>query len=211
VYVTNTDDDSVSIINTKSWKVETTITNLPEPHDGELSPDGRLLYLATAGNNTVTVLNTSTRKVVWTFKVGTKPRGLTTGGLNGEIVYVTNKEDGTLSIIDVPANRIKTTISVGKGAHAVRVSPDQKTIYVALSNEDSVAVIDARKRKVTKKIPVGSKPEQIDLSWDGRLLFSSNNVLKNRVMENVQVGKGAYGDQAVNTIIQREAEQQTIP
>jgi YVTN family beta-propeller protein len=222
IYVTNTDDDSVSVIDTKNWKIEKTITNLPEPHDGELSPDGRLLYLATAGNNTVTVLNTLSGKVVWTFDVGTKPRGLTIGGLKGEIVYVTNKGDGTLSIIDVPANRLKATISVGKGAHAVRVSPDQKTIYVALSKEDSVAVIDARKRKVIKKIPVGSTPEQIDLSHDGRLLFSSNNgdstvsvidVMKGRVIATVQVGKGAYGVQAVNTKIQlqQEATQMTLP
>ena len=88
VYVTNTDEGSVSIIDTNSWEVIDTIPDLPEPHDGELTPDGKLLYLATAGDSTMTVVDTATREVVQTFDMGKKPRGLVVGGANGELAYV---------------------------------------------------------------------------------------------------------------------------
>ncbi|MFQ5341802.1 MAG: cytochrome D1 domain-containing protein, partial [Anaerolineae bacterium] len=223
VYVTNTDEGSVSVIDANTWQVVTIIPNLPEPHDGELTPDGRLLYLATSGNSTMTVVDTTTRQVVQTFAVGKKPRGLAVGGPNGEIAYVTNKGDGTLSVIDVPAGQVKATLPVGKGAHAVRVSPssplrtgpDGKTVYVALSKEDAVAVVDAVSGKVLSKIPVGKTPEQIDLSQDGRWLFASNNgeatvsiidVAKGEVIATVPVGEGAYGVQAMTAVVEARGE-----
>jgi YVTN family beta-propeller protein len=204
VYVTNTDADSVSVIDTVAWEATVTIPNLPEPHDGELTPDGKLLYLATSGDSAMTVVDTETQAVIKTFAVGVKPRGVAVGGENGEIAYVTNKGDGTLSAINVPSGEIRT-FPVGEGAHAVRVSPDGSTIFVALSKEDAVAFVDPVAEKVLGKIPVGKTPEQIDLSKDGRWLFASNNgdnsvsiidLDQGEVVATVSVGNGAYGVQA---------------
>jgi YVTN family beta-propeller protein len=214
VYVTNTDEGSVSVIDTATWQVVATIPNLPEPHDGELTPDGKLLYLATSGNSTMTVIDTTTQEIVQTFAVGKKPRGLAVGGANGEIAYVTNKGDGTLSVIDVPAGQLRT-FPVGEGAHAVRVSPDSKTVYIALSKDDAVAVVDPVAEKVLSKIPVGKTPEQIDLSRDGRWLFASNNgestvsiidVTRGQVVNTVPVGQGAYGVQVALMPVEAQNE-----
>lgn len=206
VYVTNTDEGSVSVIDTASWEVVATVTNLPEPHDGELTPDGSLLYLATSGNSTMTVVDTKSLEVTQTFAVGAKPRGLAVGGENGEIAYVSNKGDGTLSIINVLQGQV-TTVPVGKGIHALRVSPDSSTVYAALSNENAVAVIDGASGELRQTILVGAKPEQLDLSADGAWLFVSNNgdatlsiidLIRGTVVHTIAVGKGAYGVQASN-------------
>ncbi len=207
VYVTNTDENSVSVIDTAMWEVIDTIRDLPEPHDGELTPDGRWLYLATAGTNSMTVVDTASRQVVQTFELGKKPRGLVVGGERGEIAYVTNKGDGTLSVINVPDGNIVGTYFVGAGAHAVRVGVDPGIVYVALSEEDTVAVVDAATGDVLSTIAVGDTPEQIDLSSDGRWLFASNNgdatvsiidLETEEVVSTVLVGQGAYGIQAVS-------------
>lgn len=206
VYVTNTDGDSVSVIDTELWEVVGIIPDLPEPHDGAVSPDGSFLYLATSGSGTLTVVETKTREVVQSVPVGRKPRGVVTGGRNGDIIYVTNKEDGTLSVIEAPTGPVLSTVFVGRGAHAIRVSPDGAMIYVALSGEDSVAVLDSDPLRVLDKIPVGRAPEQIDLSRDGRRLFASNNkdstvsiidVQSGTVVQTVAAGKGVYGLEAV--------------
>jgi YVTN family beta-propeller protein len=208
IYVTNTDEGSVSVIDTTIWQVTSTITDLPEPHDGTLTPDGRYLYLATAGDSTMTVVDTQTRMVTQKFRVGTKPRGLAVGGENGEIAYVTNKGDGTLSMINVSVGKVVKTFYVGEGAHAIRVGPDKNTAYIALSKEDAVAAVDPAKAAVLKKIKVGRTPEQVDLSSDGKWLFVSNNLdntvsivnlLEEKVVGAVQVGEGAYGIQVVDT------------
>jgi YVTN family beta-propeller protein len=207
VYVTNTDEDSVSIIDTTSWETVSTIHEIPEPHDGELTPDGRFLYLASSGDNTMTVVDTNLRQVVQTFPVGTKPRGVAVGGDNGELAYVTNKGDGTLSVINVPAGEVVGTYPIGEGAHAIRVSPDGQTLYIALSKEDSIAVVNSTTGTTTQTISVGKLPEQIDLSKDGRWLFASNNgdasvsiidLELGEVVKTTQVGDGAYGIQATH-------------
>ncbi len=211
VYVTNTDESSVSVIDTTTWQVVATIPDVPEPHDAELTPDGRLLYVVTAADNTMTVFDTETLGVVKTIQVGSKPRGLVAGGPNGKTAYVTNKGDGTLSIIDVPTGEVEAVFSVGKGAHAVRVSPDNGTVYVALSKENAVAVVDEASGQVLAKIPVGDTPEQIDLSADGQWLFASNNgeatvsivnLTAAETVRTVPVGEGAYGVQAFGLTVE---------
>ncbi|GEM_PF-355336 len=214
VYVTNTDEGSVSVIDTATWQVIATVPDLPEPHDGELTPDGRLLYLATAGDSTMTVVDTVSLEVVQTFPVGQKPRGVAAGGENGALAYVTNKGDGTLSIIDVLQGEVVVTAPVGPGAHALRVSPDGSTVYVALSKADAVAVVDAATGAVRQTIPVGAQPEQLDLSPDGQWLVASNNgeatisiidLNQGEVVRTVPVGQGAYGVEIVAVAFQ-EAE-----
>ncbi|GAB4559695.1 MAG: hypothetical protein Kow0047_05730 [Anaerolineae bacterium] len=220
VYVTNTDEGSVSVIDTASWSVVATIPEIPEPHDGELTPDGRWLYLATAGNNTMAVVDTMTNEVVSTFPVGAKPRGVAAGGEQGEIAYVTNKGEGTLTIIDVQNGAVLNTVPVGEGAHAVRVSPDGSTVYVALSKANAVVAVDAVTGSVKQTFPVGATPEQIDLSGDGRWLVASNNADATITIFDLErpdqpitinVGKGAYGVQIVPVSVQSQSAQQPMP
>jgi len=205
IYVTNTDESSVSVIDTETWQVIKTIEGLAEPHDADLSPDGSLLFLASSANSSLSVVNTNTFTLEQSIPVGTKPRGVVADNMNGDLVYLTNKGDGSLSIIDVSIASVKT-FEIGIGAHALRLSPDNKTIYVALSGENSVAVINAKTGEVNKRINVGAAPEQLDLSGDGAFLAVSNNKdnsitlvnLMNGQVTTIAVGKGAYGAQFSN-------------
>ena len=220
VYVTNTDEDSVSVIDTGTWQVEDTIRGILEPHDAELTPDGRMLYVATAGDNTMTVVDTETLQAVKSIPVGSKPRGLAIGGATGETAFVTNKGDGTLSIIDVPAGEVKVVVSAGAGAHAVRVNPDDGRVYVALSKENAVAVVDVVTGQVVNRNPVGDTPEQIDLSADGKWLLARHNVdapvsavarVEHRTMVHAPVGEGAYGVQTVDVPVAARLESRSMP
>ena len=48
-------------------------------------------------------------------------------------IYVTNERSGDLTIIDGETHKVITTVPVGKRPRGIQVSPDHKTIYVALS------------------------------------------------------------------------------
>lgn len=82
-------------------------------------------------------------------------------------------------------------------------------MYVSLSKENSVAVVDATTGDVLKKIPVGQTPEQIELSQDGRWVFTGNTAEgtvsivdpeHGVVTATIPVGRGAYGVQFVGTL-----------
>src|SRR5258706_2343258 len=48
-------------------------------------------------------------------------------------IFVTNEKSGDLTIIDGADNQVLATIPVGKRPRGIRVSPDGKTVYVAVS------------------------------------------------------------------------------
>jgi len=125
---------------------------------------------------------------------------------HGPLAYVTNEQDGTISVIDTAKDKLIATIAVGGRARGLRLSPDGRMIYVALSTpkgkpysqtDNRIAAIDTRTRKVAAKYPVGSDPEMIDLSKDGSKLFASNedsgtasiiDLRSERILSTVSVG-----------------------
>ena len=51
----------------------------------------------------------------------------------GELAYVTNEDSQELTVIDTRSDSVVATIPVGTRPRGVRVAPDGKTVFVALS------------------------------------------------------------------------------
>jgi YVTN family beta-propeller protein len=51
----------------------------------------------------------------------------------GYHVYITNEKGGDVSVIDGATREVVATIPVGKRPRGIRVSPDGKTLFVAVS------------------------------------------------------------------------------
>src|SRR4029434_2961131 len=52
-------------------------------------------------------------------------------------VYVTNEASGDISVIDAAAQAVVATVMVGKRPRGIKVSPDGRYLYVALSGSPS--------------------------------------------------------------------------
>jgi PQQ-dependent catabolism-associated beta-propeller protein len=113
----------------------------------------------------------------------------------GELAYVTNEDSQELSVIDTRTDSVVATIAVGTRPRGVKVSPDGRTVYVALSGspkcppsmsdeeceklksdktKDGIAEVDVVARRVRRVLPGGSDPEQFDITNDGKRLYISN-------------------------------------
>ena len=57
----------------------------------------------------------------------------------------------------------------------LKFSPDGRRIYVVCEGNDSVLAIDARTRKITARVKVGTKPKGLAVSPDGKTLYVSNS------------------------------------
>jgi len=112
-----------------------------------------------------------------------------------ELVYVTNEDAGTISVISTVTQKVIGEIEVGTRPRGVEVDRDGGRVYVALSGspkcpptlpddecaklasdktKDGIAVIDARRRAVLRILPGGSDPEEFDVDDAGGRLFVSN-------------------------------------
>ena len=81
------------------------------------------LYVTNQGDNTISVINTASRKVVKTVRVnGVKPHN---GAISkdGATLYVANVGTGTVSVFDTKTMAEVATLPAGKGCHGVTLSP----------------------------------------------------------------------------------------
>jgi YVTN family beta-propeller protein len=108
-------------------------------------------------------------------------------------VYVTNEDSNDLAVIDPGERRVIARVPVGKRPRGLRVAPDGKTVYVALSGspkappgqdpaalpppdraQDGIGVVDAASFRLLRVLSSGRDPEAFDLTKDGRALYVSN-------------------------------------
>ncbi|WP_080843942.1 YVTN family beta-propeller repeat protein [Cytobacillus gottheilii] len=77
---------------------------------------------------------------------------------NGTQVFVTNRADNNVSVIDPASDKVIKTISVGHQPHGVAFSPDGKKAYVANRSSSSLSIIDTNTLEVSNTITVPSTP-----------------------------------------------------
>jgi YVTN family beta-propeller protein len=117
-------------------------------------------------------------------------------------VYVTNEGSDDLSIIDGLSHQLVATVPVGKRPRGVRVSPDGRTLYVALSGSpaaapgvdesklpppdpaaDGIGVFDIASRNVVRVIRGVSNPEQLAIGPNGKLYLASEETSMATVLD----------------------------
>jgi YVTN family beta-propeller protein len=119
------------------------------PYTVALSRNGSKAYVSSWAQNTLTVVDTASKRVLGTITVGTHPSGLAVSPTRDEL-YVTNTESDSVSIVDTDRDRVRATVSlrpyagarVGTNPNAIAVAPNGNTLYVADAGNNDVAVID---------------------------------------------------------------------
>ena len=62
---------------------------------------------------------------------------------------------------------------VGSGARTIELSPSGKYIFAACNNASALYVVDANTMKVLTSIPADSYPVGLDVSKDGKYVFTT--------------------------------------
>lgn len=65
---------------------------------------------------------------------------------------------GDLDVIDIGQRRTTGHVTIGGDPHAVLLSPDARSVFVAQTARDTVAVVDAHALRVTSTLPAGRGP-----------------------------------------------------
>ena len=123
-----------------------------------------------------------------TIPVGTRPEGVAFNP-DGRRAYVANGADGTVSMINTATKQVIVATSVGNGTtiQGVVVSPDGRRLYancydgatgkrwVAVLHATTNALLDTIPIGTAQPAPLGSNPQGIAVTPDGRFLFVAGN------------------------------------
>src|SRR4029078_143207 len=99
-------------------------------------------YLWVANETGVAVVDTSTLKVAKQIDTGAGVHQIEFGTDN-KCAFVTNRTDGTLSVINIPKLHKLKDVKTGGMASAIAFSPLSKALYVGNETAGSIAVVDA--------------------------------------------------------------------
>ena len=91
---------------------------------------------------------------------------------NGQEIWTAGAGDGNISIIDIPAKKLKATLD-GKimSANRLKFTPDGKLVLVSCLGNGNLFVFDAAERKLLKQIPIGHGAAGIEMDPQGGRAF----------------------------------------
>lgn len=179
-YITNRNDNTISVINTQTNKVVATI---PVSHDHPsgviVSHDGLRAYVSyyTDNANAVTVINTVTNKVIGDIVLNT---GATFGGIldispDGNTIYAGCKD--SVVVIDANTLTIKRRILTesGNSIQGIAISPDGLHVYVNGFNK--IIDISTQTNAVTSSIAAsGGNFLQLAINYQNTKLYAADKL-----------------------------------
>ncbi|MBD2447790.1 beta-propeller fold lactonase family protein [Nostoc sp. FACHB-152] len=156
-----------------------------------VSQDGNTLVAANFENDSISLVNTANRQVTQEIKFVKPGDKIATGEFPFDVaikntnsaagkVFVSSQRDDEVVAVDIASGTI-TRIPVGSQPNNIQLSADQKKLYVANGNSDTISVIDTNSNSVVQTISLsrpkdkykGANPNSIALSPDGRTLYTT--------------------------------------
>lgn len=104
-------NSKVLIYDATDYTLKNTINTGMMSAELTFSSDGTKAYVANGDDNSITVINVSTKAIITTIAVGLNPVGAWTGSNNK--MYVDNEDGQSISVIDVPTNTVTETVTLG--------------------------------------------------------------------------------------------------
>jgi YVTN family beta-propeller protein len=135
--------------------------NLPgaAPQDIKLDPAGRIFYVADKNHAGVGLIDAATFKVTGFIPTGPDAHGLYPSR-DARYLYVTNRGNGTITLISFATRKIVTTwrIPGGGSPDMGNLSPDGKVFWVSGRYDNVVYGISTANGHLLARIPVGPQP-----------------------------------------------------
>jgi len=166
-------EGSLSVIDTASGKRSQVIPLPGFPLDAVALTTGSLrdkkVYVTSERDGVVCVVETASLSVVKQIHCGTNPTHLLLNGSQTRL-YVSNAGSDSVSVIDTATDEVTQTLKVrpvaqrglpGATPLGMSLSPDEKRLYVALADLDSVGVVDLASGDLKGLMPVGWYPTAV--------------------------------------------------
>ncbi|OOV25819.1 hypothetical protein BXU11_14205 [Flavobacterium sp. LM5] len=90
------------------------------------------------------------------------------------IVYVTNINSGSVTVVAIESNKVVQIIPCGKSAEGIAITKDGSEIWVSNNKENYVSVINTLTYKEMARLATGKEPLRVKFSIDGKYGLVAN-------------------------------------
>ncbi len=196
--ILNSDDDSLSVIDTSTYK-ETSRTHIGRaPHHLIATPDGKSLILAMAGGDELVFIDRATglirERIAASdpYQIGFSP--------DGKWFVANSLRLDRIDIYDAADYRLVHRLPAPTMPSHIGFSPDSLTVYVTLQGTNNLIAIDLASGRPLWTVPVGHQPAGVWVRPSGTMLvgiMGSDHIAEidprdGSVIRRVRTGRGAH-------------------
>jgi YVTN family beta-propeller protein len=174
IFVLNSLDANISVIDPVSWKELSRIPTGKEPHHLYLTPDEKSLIVANALGDSLTLIDPRTATVQRVIENVSDPYQLAFSPDMKWFITAANRLDH----IDfyhwdaaTQTPRLVKRVATGKTPSHLFIDADSKTVYTTMQDSDELVSIDIATQTIKARVPTGSLPADVYGSPDGKKLF----------------------------------------
>lgn len=169
--VTIENPDGLLLVDTRQRKVLRKFDVQGEdPHMVLLDAKAEWAYVSNSTSSTLAAVHLATGRVKL-IPTDKRPQGGVRSN-DGKLIYLTNSDGNSISIIDTASRESVGTIPTGRGPGRVVQTPDGNTLVYNLQAGEAVGFADVASRTETTRIPLGGRPLSLTMSADGRWAYS---------------------------------------
>ena len=167
------DGHELLVIDLKSRKIvgDVDFGHGVRPHLPVFDPATGLLYVTTELDNSVTIIDPKTRKILGAVPTGQAQSHMLVLSHDGRRGYTANVGPGTVSVLDMESRRTLAVIPVAKTVQRISISNDDKLVFTSDQSTPQLAVIDTASRRVSTWVPLPGTGYGTAPTLDGRWLL----------------------------------------
>jgi len=129
----------------------------------DVSPDGKEIWVANAGDGTVSILDVSRKEVTRTLAADVTGANRLKFTPSGKLVLISTLRGPDLTVIDAATRTTIKRIKLGRGAAGIVIQPDGSRAFVACTPDGYVDVVDLNSLEVVGRVEAGGGPD--GLAW----------------------------------------------
>ena len=112
------------------------------PHCPHFGPKNGLLYVSTELDNTISIIDPKTMKIVGSVPTGQAESHMFVISHDGKRAYTANVGPGTVSVIDLDARKVLKVIPISSNTQRISLSVDGSMVFTSDQTKNRLAVID---------------------------------------------------------------------
>lgn len=161
-YVSNTDTGTLSAVKLNSGDV-ISMPSGERPQGQAMSPDGRTIFVANSGGNSISIFDLEKKKNVGQIVTSGKAPVRLVVSSDGKTLIYALQEGRSAGFADIASRKELLEIPVGGRPVSMSLSLDGKLAYCSVQEEDVINIISVKDRKVIKVVhtPKGSGPDPV--------------------------------------------------
>jgi YVTN family beta-propeller protein len=169
IYVTNSADDTVDVIDTATNQVVQVIRGIELPHGVAFSPDATRVYISNESESVLDVIDRKSGEILRKIPLSGRPNNIAITKDGNRVLVGIHAEPGAVDVIDASQlSRVKS-IPVNGSVHNVYVTPDgQYAVSGSIENRVATVIDLAREQPVwVVKFDRGVRPMAFETNPDG--------------------------------------------